>query len=59
MLAVVGQEPDSWRIPDAVIDERLAYVPELARATIAGAGHFVHMERPRETADALLRFLDP
>jgi pimeloyl-ACP methyl ester carboxylesterase len=59
MLAVVGSEPDTWRIPDAVIDERLAYAPEVARATIAGAGHFVHMERPRETAELLLGFLEP
>jgi pimeloyl-ACP methyl ester carboxylesterase len=28
-------------------------------ACIGGAGHFVHMERPRETAQAILDFLDP
>jgi pimeloyl-ACP methyl ester carboxylesterase len=59
MLAVVGTEPDSWRIPEAVAAERLAFVPELARAAVPGAGHFVHMERPRETADLLLGFLEP
>jgi pimeloyl-ACP methyl ester carboxylesterase len=59
MLAVVGSEPDTWRISDTVIAERLAHVPELARATVAGAGHFVHMERPRETADVLLGALEP
>jgi pimeloyl-ACP methyl ester carboxylesterase len=58
-LAITGSEPDSWRLDDAVASERLAYVPELERATVAGAGHFVHMERPRETADVLLGFLEP
>jgi pimeloyl-ACP methyl ester carboxylesterase len=59
LLAVVGSEPDAWRIPEDLAAERLANVPELARATVAGAGHFVHMERPRETADLLLGFLEP
>jgi pimeloyl-ACP methyl ester carboxylesterase len=58
-LAITGSEPDSWRLDDAVASERLAYVPELERATVAGAGHFIHMERPRETADVLLGFLEP
>ncbi|HEY8153691.1 MAG TPA: alpha/beta hydrolase [Myxococcota bacterium] len=59
MLAMVGTEPDTWRLDDAVASERLANVPQLARAAVPGAGHFVHMERPRETADALLGFLAP
>ena len=59
MLAMVGTEPDAWRLDDAVASQRLAFVPELARAAVPGAGHFVHMERPRETADLLLGFLEP
>ncbi len=59
MLAIVGSEPDSWRLPEAVVAERLAHVPDLARAAVPGAGHFVHMERPRETAELLLGFLEP
>jgi pimeloyl-ACP methyl ester carboxylesterase len=59
MLAVVGTEPDSWRLPEAVVSERLACVPEVVRAVVPRAGHFVHMERPRETADVLLGFLEP
>ena len=59
MLAIVGTEPDIWRLPEAVVSERLAFVPEVVRAAVAGAGHFVHMERPRETADVLLGFLEP
>jgi pimeloyl-ACP methyl ester carboxylesterase len=59
MLAIAGSEPDSWRLDEAIAAQRLANVPELARATVAGAGHFVHMERPRETADVLLGFLEP
>jgi len=59
MLAMVGTEPDSWRLDEAVASQRLAFVPELTRAAVAGAGHFVHMEQPRETADVLLGFLEP
>jgi len=55
LLAIVGSEPDTWGpLPEAIVGPRLAGVPCLTRATIAGAGHFVHMERPGETA-ALLR----
>lgn len=57
MLAVSGSEPDTWQIPAEVASERLARVPVLERATISGAGHFAHMERPRETADLLLAWL--
>jgi pimeloyl-ACP methyl ester carboxylesterase len=41
-----------------VLGPRLDYVPRLERATIEGTGHFVHMERPRETADVVRDFLD-
>lgn len=59
MLAITGTEPDAWRLPEAIAAERLARVPTLERARVSGAGHFVHMERPRETADLLLGFLEP
>lgn len=59
MLAVVGSEDDTWGpLPDAIVGPRLAGVPHLTRATIAGAGHFVHMERPRETAALILDWLE-
>jgi pimeloyl-ACP methyl ester carboxylesterase len=59
MLAVIGAEPDTWGpLPEAVIAPRLAHVPRLERATVAGAGHFVHMEQPRATADLLLAYLE-
>jgi len=58
MLAVVGTEPDTWGpLPEAVLGERLAHVPELERCRIEGAGHFVHIERPVETATAVVDFL--
>jgi pimeloyl-ACP methyl ester carboxylesterase len=59
VLAVTGTEPDAWQIPESVAAERLASIPTVERARIAGAGHFAHMERPRETADLLLGFLEP
>jgi pimeloyl-ACP methyl ester carboxylesterase len=60
MLAVIGSEPDTWGpLPETVLGPRLAHVPRLTRATIAGAGHFVHMEEPAATAALLLDWLDP
>jgi len=59
MLAVTGSEDDTWGpLPDAILAPRLAGVAQLRRVTIGGAGHFVHIERPRETADAVLDFLE-
>jgi len=58
LLAVTGSEPDSWGpLPEALLQERLGYVPVLERATVQGAGHFVHMERPEQTAELLLGWL--
>jgi pimeloyl-ACP methyl ester carboxylesterase len=58
MLAVTGSEPDTWSLRAEVADERLRFVAQLTRGCVEGAGHFVHMERPRETADLLLGFLE-
>jgi pimeloyl-ACP methyl ester carboxylesterase len=59
MLAVVGSENDTWGpLPDAIIGPRLNGVPRLQRATVAGAGHFIHIEQPGETADLLLDYLE-
>ncbi len=59
MLAVVGSEPDTWGpMPEAIVGPRLAGVRRLERATVADAGHFVHMEQPVATARLVLDFLD-
>ena len=60
MLAVTGTEAAIWGpLPDAVIDERLSQVPaEVSRARVAGAGHFVHMEKPAETASLVRDYLE-
>jgi pimeloyl-ACP methyl ester carboxylesterase len=58
MLALVGSQADTWGpLPEDILAPRLAGVPDLVRVTIRGAGHFVHVERPVETADAILDFL--
>jgi len=58
LLAVVGSEPDSWGpLPESLLQERLGHVPRLERVTVQGAGHFVHMERPAETAELVLGWL--
>jgi pimeloyl-ACP methyl ester carboxylesterase len=58
LLAVTGSEDDTWGpLPEHILSERLSSVRNLERVRIAGAGHFVHMERPRETARAVLDFL--
>jgi pimeloyl-ACP methyl ester carboxylesterase len=59
LLAVIGSEPDTWGpLPEDLLRERLAHVPHLERATVQGAGHFIHMERPRETAERILSWLE-
>jgi len=58
MLAITGSEPDTWGpLPPSILDERLSYVPQLERCTVQGAGHFVHIEKPEETARVILEFL--
>src|SRR5262245_1423325 len=60
MLAVIGSEADTWGpLPEPILATRLAHVPRLHRATVAGAGHFPHMEQPAATAALLLDFLEP
>src|SRR5262249_42151385 len=59
LLAVIGSEDDTWGpLPEAILATRLDGVARLERCTIAGAGHFVHIERPRETAAVLLDHLE-
>ena len=59
MLAVIGSEPDTWGpLPEPLIESRLAHVKYLERATVRGAGHFIHMEQPHATAALLLEYLD-
>jgi pimeloyl-ACP methyl ester carboxylesterase len=57
MLAIWGDQPDTWGLPDSWRSERLAHVPVLETAVIAGAGHFMHIEKPAETAAFVLDFL--
>lgn len=57
LLAITGSERDTWGpLPEKLLAPRLAFAPELHRTAIAGAGHFVHMEKPVETARAILDF---
>jgi len=58
MLAISGSEADTWGpLPEPILAARLAGVRHLERRTIIGAGHFVHVERPVETAQAILDYL--
>ena len=60
MLAIVGSEADTWGpLPEHILAERLAGVTQLDRRTVHGAGHFVHIERPAETANVILDYLEP
>lgn len=60
LLAVIGSEEDTWGpLPEAIRVPRLAGTRQLTQATVAGAGHFVHIERPRQTAALLLDWLSP
>lgn len=59
VLAVVGSERDTWGpLPESILAPRLDNLAQLERSTINGTGHFVHMEKPDETAAVILEFLD-
>lgn len=59
LLAVIGEIQDVWGpIPEEPLAARLANVPKLERATVEGAGHFIHMEQPAQSARLVLDFLD-
>jgi pimeloyl-ACP methyl ester carboxylesterase len=53
-LAIAGAEDEKF----AALTQRLAAAigPNAAAAIIPGAGHSVHLERPDDTADAVLAF---
>jgi pimeloyl-ACP methyl ester carboxylesterase len=58
MLAVIGSEPDSWGpLPEPLLSSRLSHVPQLERAVVQDAGHFVHIEQPEATARIILDYL--
>ena len=58
LLAITGDTPDAWGPCDEpTLSERLRFVKGCERAVVPDAGHFVHMERPRETARLVLDFL--
>jgi len=58
VLAITGSEPDTWGpLPESILAERLSNIPQLERCTIKGAGHFVHIEKPADTAQVILDFL--
>ena len=57
LLGITGSEPDAWRIPDQIVVQRLSTVRDARHVVVNGAGHFVHMERPGETAALLFDFL--
>ena len=59
MLAVTGSEPDTWGpLPEPLLAERLSHIQQVERAVVQDAGHFAHMEKPRETAALILDFLE-
>lgn len=59
LLAVIGSVEDTWGpLPEEVLAERLRHVETLERATVQGAGHFIHMEKPAATAALVRSFLE-
>jgi len=58
LLAIVGSEQDTWGpLPNPLRAQRLAGVRQLHEHTIDGAGHFVQIERPAETAEVIREFV--
>lgn len=59
VLAILGTEPDplGW---GTTPDDVLTHLPPQGRLELVeGAGHFVHIERPREVADLVLDHIGP
>ena len=57
VLALEPGEMDVWPLPEPYRTERLANVPNLERAVIANAGHFMAIEQPEAVAEAILSFM--
>lgn len=58
VLAIVGSARDTWGpLPEPILARRLARFRNVTRVTIPGAGHFIHVEFPAETARAILDYL--
>jgi len=59
MLAVIGSIPDTWGpLPEEILAARLGTAQRVERATVEGSGHFIHMEKPAQTAELVLDFAD-
>jgi pimeloyl-ACP methyl ester carboxylesterase len=59
LLAMIGSLPDSWGpLPEELLAHRLGNVENLERATVEGAGHFIHMQQPATAAGLMLDFLE-
>lgn len=60
LLAIQAAEQDTWGpIPEETIEHRLSYIENVERTAIPGTGHFVHIEKPEETARLVLDWLEP
>jgi pimeloyl-ACP methyl ester carboxylesterase len=58
-LAITGDTPDAWGPCDEkTLTHRMRFVANWQRAVIADSGHFVHMERPAETAAVVRAFIE-
>jgi len=55
VLVVVGEGDAKFR---AIGEEMVASMKQAAMATISGAGHAAHLERPAAWAQAVTAFLD-
>jgi pimeloyl-ACP methyl ester carboxylesterase len=54
---MITAELDPW-LPPSAADEMEAYIKNLSRADIAGAGHWVQAERPAEVSAAIIQWLN-
>jgi pimeloyl-ACP methyl ester carboxylesterase len=58
VLVVTGREPDAWSdLDDAEIAERVDTL-RARHHSVAGAGHYVHLEQPDEVLGAMRTFFD-
>ena len=58
VLSLTAGEPDQWAfLPEDDRERRLAAIPDVEHHSVAGAGHYIHIEQPDAVLEHTARFL--
>jgi pimeloyl-ACP methyl ester carboxylesterase len=59
LLVLTGAEEDTWSdLTDDQVAQRLSHFKDARHHTIAGAGHYVHVEQPDAVMERIVGFVD-